>query len=87
MNEETYGKYKRIVKGQYMYQHYDNNNENISLHDCKAENLYQYKGYCTQVMECQLWCKKKPYHRECVLIVSLDNITYCWNSLLKERIW
>ena len=51
------------------------------------EFLYQYKGYGTWIMECWLWSKKKPYHRECELKISLTGAEYCWNGLCEDREW
>ena len=54
---------------------------------CTLEFLYQYKGYHSMIIECWLWSDKKPYHRECVLKLSLKGVKYCWNDLCQDKEW
>lgn len=58
------------------------NDKNYTL-----EFLYQYKNYRSMMIECWLWSKKKPYHRECELKLSLKDVKYYWNDLQKDRVW
>lgn len=51
------------------------------------EFLYQYKGYNSMIVECCLWSKKKPYHRECEIKLLLKATKYCWNNLCEDREW
>lgn len=51
------------------------------------EFLYQYKNYRSMIIECWLWSKKKPYHRECMLRLSVTDVKYDWNNLQKDRVW
>lgn len=51
------------------------------------EFLYQYKSDHSMMIECWLWSKKKPYHRECELKLSLTDVKYYWNDLQKDREW
>ena len=51
------------------------------------EFLYQYKGYGTLIIECWLWSKKKPYHKECQMKLFLTGAEYCWNDLSEDRAW
>lgn len=53
----------------------------------EVEFLYQYKGYQTQIFECCLCLDKKPYHKECELKISTNQVTYCWNRLCEEHTW
>ena len=61
--------------------------EHVNSGKGTLEFLYQYKGYGTWIMECWLWSKKKPYHRECELKISLAGAEYCWNDLCEDREW
>lgn len=51
----------------------------------ELEFLYSYKGYQSSVFECWLWFDEEPYHKECVMIISADEITYSWNTLYVEE--
>lgn len=61
--------------------------EYVNHKKCTLEFLYQYKGYRSMIIECCLWSKRKPHHRECELKVSLQDIRYYWNELCEEREW
>lgn len=61
--------------------------EHVNSGKGTLEFLYQYKGYCSMIIECWLWSKKKPYHRECELKISLTGVEYCWNDLREDREW
>lgn len=61
--------------------------EHVNSGKGTLEFLYQYKGYGTWIMECWLWSKKRPYHRECELKISLTGVKYCWNDLCEDREW
>lgn len=47
----------------------------------ELEFLYSYSGYNSFIFECWLWFTEEPYHKECVLIISADEMTYYWNNL------
>jgi len=51
----------------------------------ELEFLYSYKGYQSFIFECWLWFDEEPYHKECVVIVSADQVTYHWNMLYAEE--
>ena len=51
----------------------------------KLEFLYAYKGYRSYVFECWLWFDSEPYHKECVLMISADEVSYKWNELFAEE--
>lgn len=53
----------------------------------QLEFLYAYKGYNSIIFECELWYKKKPYSRECVLIVSTEDVVYRWNNICENKVW
>lgn len=55
----------------------------INSGSAEIEFLYEYKGYRDVIFECWLWFEEEPYHKECVLIISTDDIKYCWNEFLK----
>lgn len=47
----------------------------------QVEFLYRYVGgYKELVFACELWSDKKPYHRECQLWLSVQDVMYCWND-------
>lgn len=51
----------------------------------ELEFLYSYKGYKSYIFECCLWFETEPYHKECVIIISADNVTFNWNTLYVEK--
>lgn len=61
--------------------------EYINDKGCTLEILYRYDRYNSIIIECCLWSKKKPYHRECELRLSLKDEKYCWNELCEECEW
>lgn len=66
--------------------------ETIGLHDLidkinsgmELEFLNCYNGNGSVLFKCWLWFKEEPYHKECVLIISADEITYYWNHMYEE---
>lgn len=52
----------------------------------ELEFLYSYKGYQSFVFECWLWFDDEPYHKECVIIISADEVTYSWNTLFLPQV-
>ena len=59
----------------------------VNSEKAELEFLYHYKGFQSYIFECELWLKKKPYSKECVMIVESKGISYHWNNVLKNRIW
>ncbi len=51
---------------------------------CSLEFLYSYIGYQTFKFDCWIWFDKEPYHKECELIISAQEIVYQWNNLYEE---
>ena len=51
----------------------------------ELEFIYSYKGYQSFLFECWLWFDKEPYHKECEIIISADNVTYNWNSMFVDE--
>ncbi len=51
----------------------------------ELEFLYAYTGYKSVIFECVLWRKKKPYSRDCVLIISTDDVKYRWNKICPDK--
>ncbi len=60
---------------------------NINSGKCRLEFLYQYVGFNSRIIECDLRLNKKPYHRECVMNVYAPQISYYWNRLREDRVW
>ncbi len=50
-----------------------------------VEFIYAYKGHDSIVYECVMWRKKKPYSRECQLIITTTGTSYSWNELCPEK--
>lgn len=61
--------------------------EKINDHTYELEFLYKYKGYQSMIFECMIWFNKKPYCKECVLMMRTEDITYRWNQLCEDREW
>lgn len=54
----------------------------INSREYRLEFLYRYEGgYKELIFSCELWGEKKPYHRECQLWLSVQDVTYCWNEI------
>ena len=51
----------------------------------ELEFLYSYKGYQSYIFECWLWSDTEPFHKECVIIISADDVLYNWNVLYAEE--
>lgn len=48
------------------------------------EFFYSYIGYQTFKFDCWIWFDKEPYHKECELIISAQEISYQWNNIYEE---
>lgn len=59
----------------------------INQKDCQLEFIYQYTDVNSRILKCELWSKKKPYHRECELILYTDRVSYLWNRLREDYTW
>ena len=67
--------------------------EEIGLHDLidklnsgmELEFLNCYNGNDSVLFKCWLWFEEEPYHKECVLIISADDITYYWDQMYVEN--
>ena len=51
----------------------------------ELEFLYSYKGYQSYIFECWLWSDTEPFHKECVIIISADDVLSNWNVLYAEE--
>lgn len=51
----------------------------------ELEFLYAYQGYQSWLFTCWLWSDAEPYHRECEIIISAEEVTYYWNALHPEE--
>ena len=51
----------------------------------RLEFLYAYQGYKSIIFECELEFDKKPYRRECVLIVTAEDVVYRWNDIRRDK--
>ena len=61
--------------------------DNINSGVCRLEFLYQYLGYHSRIVECELKFDKPPYRQECVMKISAPEVCYYWNNLLEDRVW
>ena len=61
--------------------------DNINAGKCKLEFLYQYLGYSSRMVECELCFDKKPYRKTCILQISAPEVSYYWNKLREDRVW
>ena len=52
----------------------------------ELEFISEYQGYNTKLYECWLWFDKEPYHKECVLKIYGNAVSYHWNELFAEEI-
>lgn len=46
----------------------------------ELEFISRYDGYLDRIYECCLWQKKRPYHRDCQLMISVKQPVFCWND-------
>lgn len=53
----------------------------------RLEFLYAYQGYNSIIFECEIELNKKPYRRECVLIVDTKDVVYRWNNICEDKPW
>ncbi len=56
----------------------------INTNLCSLEFLYSYISSQTFRFDCWLWYDKEPYHKECELIISAENVIYHWNEVYEE---
>lgn len=61
--------------------------DRINKRTWELEFLYSYKGYHSIIFECMIWFDEAPYSKECVLIISTDDITYGWNDICENKTW
>ena len=59
----------------------------INSGKCKLEFLYQYVGYNSRIIECELTFNKRPYRQECEIRISAPEVRYYWNKLCNDRPW
>lgn len=53
--------------------------------DFEIEFITTYTGFQSILYKCWVWLGRE--HRECELILSTDQTTYCWNHMRPERVW
>ncbi len=51
----------------------------------KLEFITAYRNKDTIVFECELWFKKRPYSRECLMILDTDSVIYRWNNVVASE--
>ena len=53
----------------------------------QLEFVTQYKGFQSILHKGYIWFDKKPYHRECEIILPTDCAVYRWNQLHYDAKW
>ena len=53
----------------------------------QLEFVTQYKGFQSILHKGYIWFDKKPYHRECEIILPTDCAVYRWNRLHYDAKW
>ena len=61
--------------------------DSVNSGKCTIEFVTQYRSYFEQLWHCEIRSHKKPYFRECQLIIPNTNATYFWNNLCLDREW
>lgn len=56
----------------------------INSNLCSLEFLYSYIGYQTFKFDCWIWFDKEPYHKECELVISAQEMSCQWNNMYEE---
>ena len=59
----------------------------INAGECKLEFLYQYLGYNSRRIVCELHFDKEPLRKGCILKISAPEVSYYWNNLREDRPW
>lgn len=52
----------------------------------RVEFIHKYTGYQSLLYKCWVWFDRKPWHKECEIIIPTDSITYCWNQICENRV-
>ena len=90
---------KKVEANITIYTFSETDNKNISIREeipftqfadsinngMELEFLYSYSGYNSFIYECWLWFNEEPYHKECVLIISADDVKYFWNNIFVDE--
>ena len=61
----------------------------ISEH-ANLEFIYVFRetqGFRKYSFECVLWSDKMPFHKECILSVNANELSYYWNKVTKDKVW
>ena len=62
----------------------------INAGKCKLEFLYQFLGYKSRMVECELIFGDTPQNQDrhtCILRISAPEVRYDWNHLRADRVW
>ena len=62
----------------------------INAGKCKLEFLYQFLGYKSRMVECELIFGDTPQNQNrhtCILRISAPEVRYDWNHLRADRVW
>ncbi len=59
----------------------------VNTGDFKLEFITQYKSYQSFLFKCWVWFDKAPYHSECEISFSSENVSYRWNELRYDCSW
>lgn len=61
--------------------------QELGTKKCELEFISVYDGYMERLYTCCLWQEKKPYHRDCQLLITTKQPVYRWNTLRPEQEW
>lgn len=51
----------------------------------ELEFISRYEGYMDRIYECCLWQDKRPYHRDCQLLITTKQPAFRWNDWGQEE--
>ena len=64
--------------------------EFINSEHANLEFIYVFRetqGFRKYSFECVLWSDKMPFHKECILSVNANELSYYWNKVTKDKVW
>lgn len=61
--------------------------DDINRGKCKLEFLYQYVDENSRMIDCMLRFDKRPYFKECWMMLLASEVNYLWNNLCADREW
>lgn len=61
--------------------------QNINSGKWQLEFISEYHEGSSLLFHCWLWFEKRPYHRECQVMIDCDHREYGWNSICEDKPW